>query len=230
MIPERISIGFLIAKERGWRSLIYNKGGEGSGIHGHTTEREENNERVKISQNVPGLSSKSFGQLNYMGIKRISYDNTGDESVAKQNAKDIDDALSKIPQKYLEGLNALYVVGGDGFLGSAVYIPVNKSKGYASDEIMLMGGWLKKNSSERQQELLHEIGHRVQNITDKKAFSEFKQKDLGKFFKDVTKPEFIGNYKKSHYAGETFSESFSRYYLNKDQPKELQDFWREFAK
>ena len=48
MIPIQNSVGYIIAKERGWVSLI-TKGGPGSGIRGHVTAREVGTSKSKTA-------------------------------------------------------------------------------------------------------------------------------------------------------------------------------------
>jgi len=208
--------------------IIKRHGGKGSGwfappLGDHVEEKEVS--QIDMKQEVPGLSPTSFGQENYRGIGKVSYGKK-DKKVAMENAKDIDAALSKVPPEHIKGMNNLYVTGG-GFLGSAIYIPPNPKTGRASDEIMLMDGWLEKKSSDRQQSLLHEVGHRVQLVIDKKSFSEFERQGLDKYFNDITDAKFAKNYKRNHHASETFAESYARYLMNTEQPEPLNKFWSD---
>ena len=181
---------------------------------------------ISMQQGLSGISAKSFGQLNYRGIKVVSFNNTGNKKAAEQNATDIHNALSKVPERYVSGMHALYVTGGDQVFGSASYIPVAKQRGYVSDEIMLLDGWIKKSSADREQTLLHEVGHRIQLTVEPKWFKEFKAAGLDKYFNDVTDPEFAKNYPKAQHAGETFAESFARHATGAKQPEALNEFWK----
>jgi hypothetical protein len=130
------------------------------------------------------------------------------------------------PLHYLDGLNRLtFVRDFDQWNGA--YLP-------ATDEIEIQDKFHRKTFADKLQTLLHEAGHRGQMRVDKPAFTRFKLLGLSKrsSFLAMANQVHQEDYRKngiepSIMADEIFAESYARFSLGMDMPKELRTFWTE---
>lgn len=165
--------------------------------------------------------------MNYRGIGHVTFAPQGSTNteLIQENKETIDEALNLLPPGASKGLKTLYVTNGSfGPLGAAVYLPPTNKPGYVSDEIMTNQPWLDKPRKEKVQTLVHEFGHRMQNVSHTKVFKEFSRQKLGVHAKEML-GDFYKNYPAKAHAGETFAESFSRYKTGRELPAPLKKFW-----
>lgn len=172
-----------------------------------------------------GISNRGYGAKGHRGIEHITWDMTGNIHAAKMNAQDIDSALSRVPARHLVGLKGIHVFdAGKDEDGSSTYYPPQAALVESVDQpqstIDLLQGWINKDHTDRQAEVLHQIGHHVQHIQSK-LFDRFNTLHLG-----LRYPEIVGGKHDVKYQpGETFAESYSKYYMKKPLPQEVHDFW-----
>jgi hypothetical protein len=223
--------------------------GPGRGNWGHTGRPGKVGGSVSKNAGGPSPTSSrgdwnvSRRETNYHGIKEVSFapQGTTDAAIIQKNKEVIDHVISRVPASAVKGLNELYVTGGGGFLGSAVYIPVDRRPGYASDSVLLMDGWIAKDFSGKANALAHELGHRYQLMNPElvKKFEKTVNPQID-HLKGIF-PDHWENYTKyrsktelqERITGEVFAESFARHVLKDDKFKNAEapaNFWSEVLK
>lgn len=103
------------------------------------------------------------------------------------------------------------------------------------DEVSIERKFMKKTLFDMTQTLLHEGGHRGQEI-DPETYKAFRVRGLDKqeFFLAMANPVHQQDYRKNGIkpeimADEIFAESYSRFALGMRMPNELYNFWTERA-
>lgn len=137
-------------------------------------------------------------------------------------------AREEEPLKYYSakgGLKRLFVVD-DTDQWNAAYVR-------GKDEIELQRKFLKKTSFDMVQTLIHEFGHRGQEV-DPETYKAYRAAKLDKlpFFLAMANDVHQEDYKKNGIkpevlADEVFAESYSRFALNMKMPEPLRSFWTE---
>lgn len=130
------------------------------------------------------------------------------------------------PLKWFNGIKCISVVPDTDIW--------NASYDFKEDKIRLQKKFEKKAFLDKVQTILHEIGHRGQNV-DPKTYKAFRDAGLG------TKENFLAMCNKTHrddYAKngidnpdeEAFAESYARFALGLSMPKAIKAFWEKRAR
>ena len=139
----------------------------------------------------------------------------------------LSEARRRDPLGYLRGVKAVRMVA-DRDRWHASYQPDR-------DEIALEDKFARLPPSEQLHIVLHEAGHRGQDV-DAEAYEAFKRMHLNRlpFFLDMANQAHLLDFQKSgkvdSIAAEVFAESYARHALGLDMPAELKRFWKARTK
>ena len=99
------------------------------------------------------------------------------------------------------------------------------------DEIEIQEKFYKARPEKQMHMLLHEAGHRGQEV-DHETYEKFKELHLNQmpYFRDMANREHLADARRhgvENVAEEVFAESYARYMLGLEMPRELWEFWDE---
>lgn len=152
-----------------------------------------------------------------------NYFGTTKDAVSLSTIKALAKAQELDPLQYWKGITSI-VLAPDTDNWNAHY-------DFAKDQMLFQAKFEKKDFSDKVQTILHELGHRGQNV-DPKTYKAFCDQGLGsvKNFLAMCNKTHLDDYKKNGIDNpdeEAFAESYARYALNLPMPEEIKAFWKK---